>query len=77
MNNYKSEINKALQLMLFIGDYVQLHSNFLGDDADWLQVIDVEPYDLCLLSNGSRVCASSEYIKATLSECQYKEKYNV
>ena len=77
MSNYKSEINKASQLMLFVGDYVQLHDNFLGNDSEWLQVIDIEPYDLCLLSNGSRVCASSEYIKAALSKGQYKEKHNV
>ena len=77
MSNYKSEINKASKLMLFVGDYVQLHDNFLGNDSEWLQVIDIEPYDLCLLSNGSRVCASSEYIKAALSEGQYKEKHNV
>jgi len=77
MYNYKSEINKASQLILFVGDYVQLHNNFLGSDSEWLQVIDIEPYDLCLLSNGSRVCASSEYIKAALSEGQYKEKHNV
>ena len=73
MNNYKLDINKATQLMVFVGDYVQLHDNFLGNDSEWLQVIDIEPYDLCLLSNGARVCASIEYVKALLSESQYKE----
>ena len=73
MSNYKSAINKAPQLMVFVGDYIQLHDNFLGDDAEWVQVIDIEPYDLCLLSNGARVCASVEYIKTVLSESQYKE----
>ena len=65
------------KLMLFVGDYVQLHDNFLGNDSEWLQVIEIEPYDICVLSNGARVCASSEYIKETLSEGQYKEKHNV
>jgi len=64
------------KLMLFVGDYIQLHNNFLGNDSEWLQVIDIEPYDLCLLSNGARVCASLEYIKVALSEGQYKEKNN-
>ena len=77
MYNYKSEINKASQLILFVGDYVQLHYNYLGNHSDWLQVIDIEPCDICLLSNGSRVCASGEYIKAALSEGQYKAKNNV
>jgi hypothetical protein len=68
------EARKEPQLMLFVGDYIQLHNNFLGGDSDWLQVVDIEPYDLCLLSNGARVCASSEYVKSTLSESQYKER---
>ena len=59
-------------LILFVGDYIQLHNNFYGSDSDWLQVIGIEPYDICLLSNGARVCASREYIKAVLSESQYK-----
>ena len=73
MSNYKPETAKVPQLILFIGDYIQLHNNFLGDDSEWLQIIDIEPYDLCLLSNGARVCASVEYVKAVLSESQYKE----
>ncbi len=51
-------------LILFVGDYIQLHNNFYGSDSDWLQVTGIEPYDICLLSNGARVCASREYIKA-------------
>jgi hypothetical protein len=73
MSNYKPETAKARQLILFIGDYIQLHNNFLGDDSEWLQIIGIEPYDICLLSNGASVCASVEYIKAVLSESQYKE----
>jgi len=65
------------KLILFVGDYVQLHDNFLGNDSEWVQVIDIEPYDICVLSNGARVCASSEYIKQALSDGQYKEKHNV
>jgi len=59
-------------MILFVGDYIQLHQNFYGQDSDWLQVIGIEPYDICLLSNGARVCASREYIKAVLTENQYK-----
>ena len=59
-------------MILFVGDYIQLHDNFYGSDSDWLQVIGIEPYDICLLSNGARVCASAEYIGAVLSESQYK-----
>mgnify|MGYP003661967562 CR=1 FL=1 len=57
-------------MILFVGDYIQLH------DSDWLQVIGIEPYDICLLSNGARVCASAEYIGAVLSENQYKGANN-
>ena len=59
-------------MILFVGDYIQLHHNFYGEDSDWLQVIGIETYDICLLSNGARVCASREYIKAVLTENQYK-----
>ena len=65
------------KLMLFVGDYVQLHDNFLGNDSEWLQVIEIEPYDICVLSNGAHVCASSEYVKAALSECQYKKQEEI
>lgn len=73
MSNYKSEIERTPKLILFIGDYIQLHNNFLGDDADWLKVVGIEPYDICVLSDGSRVCASFEYVKSVLSESQYNE----
>lgn len=73
MSHYKSEIERTPQLILFIGDYIRLHNTFLGDDSEWLQIIGIEPYDICLLSNGARVCASVEYVKAVLSESQYKE----
>lgn len=61
-------------LILFVGDYIQLHDNFYGNDSDWIQIIGVEPYDICLLSNGARVCASREYVKAVLSESQYNRR---
>ena len=67
---------KKETMILFAGDYIQLHNNFYGNDSDWLQVIEIEPYDICLLSNGARVCASAEYIKAVLSENQYKGSLN-
>jgi len=60
------------QLILFIGDYVQLHKNFYGENSQWLEIIDIEPYDICLLSNGIRVCASIEYISIAKSAIEYK-----
>jgi hypothetical protein len=44
-------------MILFIGDFVRLH-----DEEEWLAVTDIEPYDICVLQNGIRVCASEEYI---------------
>ncbi len=66
--------NSPNQLILFIGDYVQLHHNFYGDDSEWLSITDIEPYDICVLSNGARVCASTEYIASVLSAVEYKEQ---
>lgn len=65
--------NKPNQLILFIGDYIQLHNNFFGNDSDWLNITNIEPYDICVLSNGDRVCASTEYIANVLSPIEYKE----
>ena len=65
--------NNPKQLILFIGDYVRLHDNFYGDDSEWLNITDIEPYDICVLSNGARVCASAEYIAEALSPVEYKE----
>ncbi len=65
--------NNPKQLILFIGDYVRLHNNFYGDDSEWLNITDIEPYDICVLSNGARVCASVEYIAEALSPVEYKE----
>ena len=73
MSNYKSEIEKTPQLILFVGDYIQLHDNFFASASDWLKVVGIEPYDICVLSDGSRVCASFEYVKSVLSESQYNE----
>ena len=66
-------VRKQKQLILFIGDYVRLHDNFYGHDSDWLNITDIEPYDICVLSNGARVCASVEYIADALSPVEYKE----
>ena len=65
--------NNHNQLILYIGDYVRLHNNFYGHDSDWLNITDIEPYDICVLSNGARVCASVEYIADALSPVEYKE----
>lgn len=67
--------NNPNQLILFIGDYVRLHDNFYGDDAEWLNICDIEPYDICVLSNGARVCASTEYIAGALSPIEYREMF--
>ena len=73
MSNYRSAIERTPQLILFVGDYIQLHNNFFGSASDWLKVVGIEPYDICLLSDGSRVCASLEYVKSVLSESEYNE----
>ena len=69
------------QLILFIGDYVKLRENFYGPDSQWLKVIDVEPYDICLLSNGKynsiRVCASYQYIADAKSEMEWEREQDI
>jgi len=67
--------NNPNKLILFIGDYVQLHNNFYGEDSEWLSITEIEPYDICVLSNGTRVCASTEYIANVLSPIEYKEVF--
>lgn len=61
-------------LILFVGDYVQLHHNFYGHNPEWLRITEIEPYDICLLSNGARVCASREYIAKVMSAIEYKDQ---
>jgi hypothetical protein len=51
-------------MIIFEGDFVQLHDNFDGYNDTWLQVVTIEPYDICVLSNGRFVCASDYYISA-------------
>ena len=65
------------QLILFEGDYVCLHHNFYGDNTDWLKIKTIEPYDICVLSNGARVCASPEYISNVKSPIEYQEDNHV
>jgi len=65
--------NRPNILILFVGDYVQLHHNLYGDDSEWYWIIEIEPYDICVLSNGARVCASTEYIANVLTPIEYKE----
>lgn len=59
--------------IIFVGDYIQLKNNFYGNNSDWLRVDDCEVYDICVLSNGVRVCASAEYIASVKSADEYKE----
>ena len=61
-------------LILFVGDYVQLHHNFYGHNSEWLRITEIEPYDICVLSNGARVCASTAYIVNVMSANEYKEQ---
>mgnify|MGYP003626230405 CR=1 FL=1 len=49
-------------MIIFEGDFVQLHENFYGSNDEWLTVVKIEPYDICILSNGAVVCASDHYI---------------
>ena len=58
-------------MILFIGDFVRLHNS-----AQWLAVTDIEPYDICVLQNGARVCASDEYIAEAKSCIEYMEVTN-
>jgi len=54
-------------MIIFEGDFVQLWDNFNGSNDAWLQVVTIEPYDICILSNGAMVCASDHYISAVKS----------
>ena len=58
-------------MIIFEGDFIQLHDNFDGYNDAWLQVITVEPYDICILSNGAMVCASDHYISAVKSANEF------
>ena len=62
---------KGNQMILFIGDFVRLH-----ESKHWLEVTDIEPHDICVLQDGDRVCASSEYIAEAKSNSQYAEYSN-
>ena len=55
-------------MILFIGDFVRLH-----DEEEWLAVTDIEPYDICVLQNGIRVCASDEYIAEAKSSNEFMQ----
>jgi len=66
-----SEGIKGNQMILFIGDFVRLH-----ESKHWLEVTDIEPHDICVLQDGDRVCASSEYIAEAKSNSQYAEYSN-
>ena len=64
-------------MIIFEGDFVQLHTNFGGCDEAWLEVVTIEPYDLCVLSNGVRVCASDQYIsnvKSAVDSVPYRHR---
>ena len=60
-------------MIIFEGDSVQLHENFYGSDDEWLTVVKVEPYDICILSNCAMVCASDHYILNARSASESKE----
>tara|TARA_R110000803_G_scaffold59941_1_gene119014 strand:- start:223 stop:465 length:243 start_codon:yes stop_codon:yes gene_type:complete len=54
-------------MIIFEGDFVRLWHNFNGSNYAWLRVVRIEPYDLCVLSNGATVCASDQYISEVKS----------
>ena len=58
-------------MIIFEGDFVQLVLNFHGNDDEWLHVVECEPYDIALLSNGARVPATDAYIKKVRSSKQH------
>jgi hypothetical protein len=75
MNIENATMPNALNtLILFVGDYVQLNHNFYGDDSEWLRITEISPYDVCHLSNGAIVCASTHYIAAIMSAIEYREQ---
>ncbi len=45
-------------MMIFEGDFVKLH--LVQDQL--FKVVEVLPFDICVLDNGYHVCASPEYI---------------
>ena len=55
-------------MIVFIGDFVRLN-----DTDNWLEVTDIEPYDICVLQNGIRVCASDEYIAEAKSSNEFMQ----
>jgi hypothetical protein len=55
-------------VIVFIGDFVRLN-----DTDNWLEVTDIEPYDICVLQNGIRVCASDEYIAEAKSSNEFMQ----
>ncbi len=60
-------------MIIFEGDFVQLHNNYGGCDDAWLQVVTIKPYDICVLANGATVCASEQYIFAVKSAFNDKQ----
>ena len=59
-------------MIIFEGDFVQLVQNFHGNDDEWLHVVECEPYDIALLSNGARVPATDAYIKKVRSSKEHR-----
>ena len=58
-------------MIIFEGDFVRLWHNFNGSNYAWLRVVRIEPYDLCVLSNGATVCASDQYISEAKSADEF------
>ena len=65
---------EGVEMIIFEGDFVQLWDNFNGPNDAWLQVVTIEPYDICILSNGAMVCASDQYISAVKSAFEVKHR---
>jgi|TARA_R110002126_G_scaffold62081_1_gene160139 hypothetical protein len=60
-------------MIIFTGDFVQLvQHNSHGSNGDWLEVQDVDLYDMLVLSNGARVPATELYIHAVKLAEQYR-----
>jgi hypothetical protein len=45
-------------MMIFEGDFVKLHMV----PTQLFKVVEILPFDICVLDNGFHVCASPEYI---------------
>jgi hypothetical protein len=59
-------------MIIFEGDFVKLHMV----PAQLFKVVEILPFDICVLDNGFHVCASPEYIADYFSVNEVMEVTN-